>query len=121
MFDDPDDPGEFLVVRLPWLLAYPEDGGRLTVADVVRLDMPGGGKAVPLFTDGDLADRFTRDLGVRGVTGVEPFRLDRWRELAAVLAGLRHAGVASAIFDPAPDRPFVARPIDEVIDGFRRR
>ncbi len=122
--DWPSDPDDFLVVRLPWLLAPRDQGGRLTVESIVRLPVPGdggtAGQAVPLFTDGDLADRFATELARQGTSDVEPFRLDEWPQLAAVLAGLRQSGVEYVAFDPAPGRA-VRRPIGAVIAAFRRR
>jgi uncharacterized protein (DUF433 family) len=91
--DDPFDPAKFVFQYPVFICLHKETGG------VKGATLSGGDKAITIFTDGDLAERFVRQRGEQDVTDIVFLESDE--EFVKTLKGMQETGATHVIFDDA--------------------
>jgi hypothetical protein len=115
--------GEFILTDMPWMLLLrpPEPHGYtadmvLTLA-LTEKDGMKVGSMVPIFTEKDAADKFSKLHPNRTLYPIRPYDLDFASKL---LGELQILGVEYVVYDPEPSiRPRYVH-ITGVIEGFRK-
>lgn len=89
--DDLFDPAKF-IFKYPVFICVHRETGMVKGAN-----LSGGVKAISIFTDGDLAERFIRQLGEQDVTDIVFLESDE--EFVKTLKGMLEMGASDIIFD----------------------